>query len=347
MRVLGPKLLAVLDPVADQAPGARAASGASSGRSGFPVSGTTEHRAAAAGGPRSAACSSATGGPYAPVRSAGASASGHLGHASHYNGLGARFAGAAVSSQSGGNAAGNGLPRSSAVTVTPPPSPAGGAPQEETGCTAWDLVHTERGFLSFEQWYWRLLPVCVARPQAAQSVLGILGPQASCPPSAVHEHAFAEIVRAFADCSESEAMDLFDLLDQDLHGMVNIRQVYMAVCLLTALACRRLTRFLFLHSTLLFGMMCGSCRQNSAPDRVTWAKVLVLLRLWGTPSRLLSKAFVDYEVTPLTPLSHGDFLDITFPVAQELDRGANTGEVTVINEHERAATVRSRMCVLL
>jgi len=212
-----------------------------------------------------------------------------------------------------------------------------------------DMLYTEKGFLAFENWYRRLLANshAASMPAAPRPELGFLWPQVFCPPSALHEHAFAELLRAFAECSESEAVDLFELLDHDFRGMLSVSQVYLAICLLAALGCRQLTKFLYFHSTILFGMLSKGCRFSAAPGRVTWARMLVLLRLLGTPGHLISKVGIDHGMTPLAQLTHDQFLDVIFPIMVELDRGTETGEITVINENDRTGPVRSRMCAVL
>jgi len=212
-----------------------------------------------------------------------------------------------------------------------------------------DLLHTERGFAAFEQWYRRILSsgtsgnaVPSPRPE-----LGFLWPQVYCPPNALHEHAFLELVRAFADCSDGEAFDFFDLLDHDSKGVLGLQQVYIAICLLAAVGCRQLTKFIYYHSTRLFGMLAQGCRLNAAPEHVIWAKVLVLLRLLGTSGHQISKVCADNDMTPLAQLKYDDFLNIMFPIMAHLDRGIEAGEITVINEGDRSGHVRSKMCTIL
>lgn len=218
---------------------------------------------------------------------------------------------------------------------------------EETGL--FDLLHTEKGFNAFEQWYRRLLAsgAAVGASAMPHADVGLLWPQVYCPPNALHEHAFGELLRTFADCSDSEALDFFDLLDHENYGALGLPQVYMAICLVAAIGCRQLTKFAYFHSTALFGILAKGCRLCSPPEHVTWAKVLCLLRLLGAPGGLISRACVENDMTPLTQLKYDEFLAIMYPIMVQLDRGTDPGEITVINEGDRAGTVKSKMCTIL
>lgn len=212
-----------------------------------------------------------------------------------------------------------------------------------------DRLHTERGFTAFEQWYRRVLatgPAANVAP-APRPEFSLLWPQVYCPPNALHEHAFMELLRAFADCTDSEAFDFFDLLDYDYHGMLGLPEVYFAMCLVAALGSRQLTKFIYFHSTRFFGILARGCRFSAAPDHITWARLLMLLRLLGTPGHLISKVCVESDLTPLAQMKYDDFLDVAFPVMVQLDRGADVGEITVINECDRTGNARSKMCTVL
>lgn len=215
--------------------------------------------------------------------------------------------------------------------------------------TAFDLLHSEKGFCAFEQWYRRVLAsgsgsAVQLRPKTD---VGRLWPQLFCPPNAVHEHAFMELLRAFAECSDSEALDFFDLLDADYTGMLGLPQVYIAICLVAALGSRQLTKLLYFHSTRLFAILAKGCRLSAEPGRVAWPRVLMLLRLLGASSHLVSRVGAEYGVVPLAQLNYDEFLEVMHAVVTQLDSGAEFGESTVINESDRLGGVRSRSCVLL
>jgi len=216
-------------------------------------------------------------------------------------------------------------------------------------CTAFDLLHSERGFVAFEQWYRRVLANApgsgVSKMPAPE--LGMLWPQAYCPPNALHEHAFVELIHAFVECSDGEALDLFDLMDHSFLGMLGLPQVYVAICLVAALGSRQLTKFLYFHSSRLFGILAIGCRLSAKPEHVTWPRLLVFLRLLGAQSHLLSHVAADLGIAPLSQLRYDDFVEVVFAVASQLDRGTDMGECTVINEGDRVGHVRSRMCVML
>jgi len=226
---------------------------------------------------------------------------------------------------------------------------------DEAPCSAFDLLHTEKGFIAFEQWYQRVLvggPGATV-PPVPPPELGLMWPQAFCPPNALHEHAFLELLRAFAECTDSEAFDFFDLLNHDCLGFLGYAQVYVAVCLIAAMGCRQLTKFLYFHSTRLFGILSRGCRFGASPGCVSWPRLLTLLRLLGAPSHLISRVSVELGVAPLAQLTYEEFLEIVYPVVVELDRGVEYGEITVINENDRMGNfqlmnnVRSRMCTIL
>jgi len=79
----------------------------------------------------------------------------------------------------------------------------------------------------------------------------------------------------------------------------------------------------------------------------------VLLRLLGAPGHLVSRVSAEHDVAPLAQLTYEEFLEVTYPVVAELDRGVEYGEITVINESDRMGNyklmnnVRSRMCTIL
>jgi len=222
------------------------------------------------------------------------------------------------------------------------------APQE---CSAFDLLHTEQGFMAFEQWYRRIFASGTSASAATvpRAELGLLWPQAFCPPSGLHEYAFMELIRAFAECSDSEALDLFDLLDHDFLGMLALPQVYLGICLMAALGSRQLLKFLYFHSSNLFGVLTKGC-PSVASERVSWPRLLVLLRLLGAPSHLVSHVGAKTGVSFYAigdGLTYDEFLEVMFPIMSQLDRGAEVGESTVINEEDRMVNAKSRTCTIL
>jgi len=237
------------------------------------------------------------------------------------------------------------VPESARLGARPPPAKS----EDEEPPTAFDLLHTERGFNAFEAWYRRVLAsgAGASAPPAPRPELGLLWPQAFCPPSALHEHAFVELLRVFAECAESEAFDFFDLLDYRFLGMLGLPQIYLAVCLIAALGSRQLTKFLYFHSNRLFEMLAEGC-VDAAPERVSWPRVLMLLRLLGAPGHLVSRVAEENHVENLAQLNYDEFVEVLFPIMVQLDRGAEFGESTVIHENYKVGHVRqSRMCTIL
>lgn len=216
-------------------------------------------------------------------------------------------------------------------------------------CSPFDLLHTERGFAAFDHWLRRVLASTAAASAERwpPAELGILWPQAFCPPTALHEHAFLELVRAFAECSDSEALDLFDILDHDFLGMLGPAQAYLAMCLIAALGSHQLTKFLYFHSSRLFGVLAKGC-MSSAPDHVSWARLLVLLRVLGAPVPASSASPTAGAAPATKTLKYDDFLEVMFPIVVQLDRGGGVGESTVINDgDDRIGSARSRTCAIL
>eukprot|EP00747_Dinoflagellata_sp_TGD_P167843 gnl/TRDRNA2_/TRDRNA2_193048_c0_seq1.p1 gnl/TRDRNA2_/TRDRNA2_193048_c0~~gnl/TRDRNA2_/TRDRNA2_193048_c0_seq1.p1 ORF type:complete len:289 (-),score=50.24 gnl/TRDRNA2_/TRDRNA2_193048_c0_seq1:112-978(-) len=216
-------------------------------------------------------------------------------------------------------------------------------------CTAFDLLHTEKGFMSFESWYKRALASGIGAnaPLVPPAHLGALWLQAFCPPNALPEYAFMELLRAFAECTDSEAFDLFDVLDHDFLGMLGFPQVYLAICLVGALGSRQLTKFLYFHSGHLFRILArGSVGVDA--ERAAWPRVLTFVRLLGAPSHLISRVGSDCGVRVDAELTYDQFMEVMFPIVQQLDRGAPLRESTVIGENAGSShAVRSKMCVLL
>lgn len=216
-------------------------------------------------------------------------------------------------------------------------------------CGPFDLLHTEKGFIAFEQWYRRVLASSVASNAVTSPrlELGLLWPQVHCPPTGLHEHAFFEVLRAFGEFSDGEALDFFDLLDHERVGFLCLPQVYFAMCLVAAVGCKQLTKFVYFHSTKLFDMLEKGCRFSAAPKHVTWAKVMSLLRLLGTPGSLISKTCTENRMVPVSQLTYDDFVIVTFPIMVQLDRGTDARQIMVMTESDRRVVVNSKMCTIL
>lgn len=254
--------------------------------------------------------------------------------------IGARSSGAALS---GGNR-----------IVDSARSVASSAKDSDGDESAFDLMHTERGFASFEAWFKRIV---AAGPSIGNGVahcaprqdMNFVWPVAYCPPDALHEHAFMELVRAFADCSDSEVWDLFDLLDHDFQSFLGFPEVYVAMCLLSAIGCRQLAKFFYFHNRRLFGMLTKGCRLSAAPAHVSWPRLVVLLRLIGASGPLISRLSAEFGLEPLAQLPFEQYQEVAFAVAAQLDRQSGHGDSTVINENEneRMGQVRSRTCTML
>merc|ERR1719453_832591 len=116
------------------------------------------------------------------------------------------------------------------------------------------------------------------------------------------------------------------------------------MCLVAALGSRQLLKFLYFHSTRLFGVLTKGC-PGVAPERVAWPRLLLLLRLLGAPCYLVSRTGIEAGVASSAigdGLTYDEFLEVMFPIMAQLDRGAEVCESTVINESDRMVHVRSR-----
>lgn len=216
-----------------------------------------------------------------------------------------------------------------------------GPVKELADFTAFELLQTERGFVAFQQWYQRVLaniPGAAVAPSYAGAPpreLDVLWPQAACPPHALHDQAFLEVLRAFADCTDSEGFDFFDLLDQHSQGYLRYAQVYLAICLIAAIASRQLMKFLYFHSNRVFKILDQGCMLEAPHGHVFWPRLLKLLRLLGAPGHLISDVAEEHGVAPLAHLTYEDFMEVTYHVFKEMDRGSSVG-VTSVMEGERA-----------
>jgi hypothetical protein len=224
--------------------------------------------------------------------------------------------------------------------------------EDAPDCTAFDLLHTEHGFIAFEHWYRKVLATGAGSSASSASDsfkdVGLQWTQVYCPPSLLHEYAFMELLRTFVECSDSEAFDFFDILDCEFLGMLETPQVYIAVCLVAALGSRQLCDFLYLHSSRLFKTLAKGCPETCF-ERVSWPKLHSCLRLLGTPGHLVFGSSNDRDIpSPLCSdgLTYDDFLKFLYPIFVQLDRGAEIGESTVINEGDRIVQVRSRSCII-
>lgn len=211
--------------------------------------------------------------------------------------------------------------------------------------TTFDLLHSEKGFSAFDAFFKRLLAGCVA-PQAAfapRQEYGWMLPQLFCPPTAVPEHAFLELMHLLADCTDSEASDLFDLLDYDFRGFLGLKQIYFAICMLAALDSKQSTKFLYYHASTLFAILARRC-VSVAEERVCWSQLIVLFRVLGVPIHVVRACGRDAGF-PDGELAFDGFLEVAFEVLLQLDRGGE--ESTVIQEKDRMDHVKSKLCVIL
>jgi hypothetical protein len=175
-------------------------------------------------------------------------------------------------------------------------------------------------------------------------------PLACCPPPGIPEYAFIEIMRTFTECTDDEALDLFDLLDYDLVGALDIRKVYFGVALLSALGSRQCTKFFRVHSRMLFAMLTHGCPtlNPQSTETVAWPRVIVLLRVLGVPEHLIARLGQDFAVKQLDEINYDTFSSLMYVMLARLDRGVDFSETTVINETERLQThIKSRSCVVL
>jgi len=232
------------------------------------------------------------------------------------------------------------------ASVAPPAKEPDTAASEKA--SSFDLLHTQSGFQNFERWYLKALNSSRAASIPQRPAPDCWWPEAYCPPTALHEHAFLELMRVFTECAESDAMDFFDLLDYNFMGILGFSQIYIAMVLLAAMGSRQLTKFMYFHSSTLFAYLCKGCRFNAAPDCVTWARLLVLLRLLGVKGASLSEAGELHGMTPLSQIDATKFEEILFPLVLQLDRGIDIGEITVISECDRTSHVKAKkMCSVL
>jgi len=348
MRILTSRLLAVVDPEPSKGQSSRMSARSQKSPNSNTASARSLGRAASMTGlnvqpsPRPG---TSTTGPSPSKPSTTNNASGN--NNSNNNGPPAPLLSASNSTSTlgGGQSNNAGLAREGSGKVNPPTTtmgPTSSASDSYLDC--FELLHTPNGFASFEQWYKKLLPSKVAEDYTAEGPrqeLGFLWPQLFCPPTALPEHAFSE-------CSEGEALDFFDLLDGDLQGMLSFEQVYLGICLVAALGCKQLTKFLYMHSSQFFQLLAKGCRCCAKEDTITWARLLTLLRLLGVSGAVLSGIVSRQKLTsPRAEVKYHQFCAILLPIAMEMDRGGNPPESTVIHEKEKIVAVRSKTCVVL
>mmetsp|Transcript_28656 Transcript_28656/g.66063 ORF Transcript_28656/g.66063 Transcript_28656/m.66063 type:complete len:273 (+) Transcript_28656:53-871(+) len=214
--------------------------------------------------------------------------------------------------------------------------------------SAFDLLHTARGFSAFEQWYKRTLSASTVTQTSStpRPELGILWSQCFCFPNALHEQAFLELLRVFAECSDSEAYDFFDILDSHFLGMLGLQQVYLAMCLVAAIGCSQVTKFLYFHSSWIFTTLAAGSIEAPA-EQVSWPRILTLLRLLGAPCAVVTKVCAENGIHgPLADLDYETFMAVLFPIAVQLDRGVRSQQGALV-QNSAAGIDRSRLCVVL
>jgi len=235
------------------------------------------------------------------------------------------------------------------------PSPGRETPGDEgtssSSTSTYDLLHTEKGFQRFENWYQSVLKAGhgLSHPTLPSRDLGALWPQALCTPGALHQHAFMELIRCVADAPDGKLMDFFDIMDCDALGAISLQQVYLSMCIVAATGSRQLLKLLHMHSTQLFGILCRGCCLYAAPERVTWCHMIKFLRLVGATVMHISDVSEEFCVLPHSQLSYEEFLPISFAVFEQLDRGPDPCEnaVTVLYDPEQDAAIKSKTCAIL
>lgn len=211
--------------------------------------------------------------------------------------------------------------------------------------TAFDLLHTGKGFMLFNQWYYRMITRNTQTITAPPPCLGSTWSQAFCPRLGLHDFAFVEFIRTFVDCSDSEAFDLFDLLDYRLLGILEFRPVYLAICLVAALGSHQLTKFLYFHSSFFFNLLAeGSVATKSGC--IALPRLITFLRILGAPTHLILRMIPTEGSEPMAQFRYEQFLEVSFLVMKELDQGSVFGASSVINEPDRSALTRSKVCTI-
>lgn len=210
--------------------------------------------------------------------------------------------------------------------------------------TAFDMLHTEQGFRTFQQWYQRQLSSGAENRGLRPQDLGILWPRGYNFPDALCESAFVDFIRLFVECSDGEALDFFELLDVHLLGALNAHQVYIAIVLVAALSSKQLTKCLFLHSKHLYSLLSANpCGQALG------ARIQMLQQLLGAPWYLVSRVTAECGIPPLKDLAHEEFVEVMYRVFLRLDGGVSelTDFSQVIHPSERLLNQKSRTCMIL
>lgn len=219
--------------------------------------------------------------------------------------------------------------------------------------TLFDMLHTDRGFDAFQNWFKRALDSPASSSNFTgplRTELGLVFPLACCQPPAIPEYAFIEIMRTFTECTDDEAFDLFDLLDYDLVGALDIKKMYFGLTLLSAVGSRQCSKFFRVHSRMLFAMLTKGCptMNPQSPEKVAWPRVIVLLRVLGVPEHLIARLGQDFAIKQLDEINYDTFTSLMYVMLTRLDRGVDFSETTVINETERMVNVnKSRSCAIL
>merc|ERR1712224_286912 len=212
-------------------------------------------------------------------------------------------------------------------------------------------MHSDRGYDAFQNWFKRAFDSPASSSHFTgplRTDLGLVFPLACCQPPGIPEYVFIEIMRTFAECTDDEALDLFDLLDYDLIGALDFRKVYFGLALLSAVGSRQCTKFFRVHSRVLFAMLTRGCPtlNPQCPQKVAWPRLIVLLRVLGVPEHLIARLGQDFAVKQLDEINYDTFSAVMYVMLARLDRGVDFSETTVINETERMAHVnKSRSCV--
>eukprot|EP00930_Biecheleria_cincta_P046452 TRINITY_DN32030_c0_g1_i1.p1 TRINITY_DN32030_c0_g1~~TRINITY_DN32030_c0_g1_i1.p1 ORF type:complete len:294 (+),score=47.27 TRINITY_DN32030_c0_g1_i1:173-1054(+) len=210
--------------------------------------------------------------------------------------------------------------------------------------TAFDMLHTEQGFRTFQQWYQRQLCSGAENRGLRPQDLGILWPRGYNFPDSLCESAFVDFIRLFVECSDGEALDFFELLDVHLLGALSAHQVYIAIILVAALSSKQLTKCLFLHSKYLYSLLSASPRGQALGSRIQ-----MLQQLLGAPWYLVSRVSAECGIPPLKDLTHEEFVEVMYRVFLRLDGGVSelTDFSQVIHPSERGGNQKSRTCAIL
>lgn len=151
-----------------------------------------------------------------------------------------------------------------------------------------EQLHTNRGLFSFQDWLRTMLIDERDRLDSVCEAMQFLT-LPSGDPGLISEFQFLTVLRGFCDCSKSDAFDFFDLLDIECDGYIGFPEMYLAVCIIVAKACKYGRKLMYLHGAALLKTLRPEVEPDEDKGPVPWEKMIGWFNVFEVPPRVVGE----------------------------------------------------------